>query len=146
MKVIPNKIYFEELERTLTAGKSAVVTIRGNSMMPLLRDGKDAVEVVSHTPPRLVVGQVVFFQYGEGWVMHRIAQIDGERVIFAGDGNLGRVEKALRKDVKADVVAIIRPSGFRIACDSWRWQIPSKLWLMLPHFVQRCYLAVLRRI
>ena len=146
IKHIPNKIYFEELERLLATGQKAVVTVRGNSMMPLLRDGKDAVEVVRHAPERLNVGEVVFFRYGPSWVMHRIATIDGEHITFAGDGNLGRVEHALRSNVTADVVAVIRPSGRRVECKNWRWQLPSQLWLLLPHFVQRCCLALLRRL
>ena len=146
MKLIPNKIFFEELERHLASNNSAVVTICGNSMMPLLRNGVDAVEVVPHRPERLRVGNVAFFQYGESWVMHRIAAINGEQITFAGDGNLGRVEQALRSDIRADVVAIIRPSSRRIECENWRWRVPSRLWLLLPRLLQRCYLALLRRL
>ena len=146
MKRIPNKIFFEELERHLASNSSAVVTICGNSMMPLLCNGIDAVEIVPHRPERLRVGEVAFFQYGDSWVMHRIAAIDGEQITFAGDGNLGRVEHALRSDIKADVVAIIRPSGRRIECVNWRWQMVSRLWLLLPRLLQRCYLALLRRL
>ena len=43
---ISNDIFFAEVERLLGEGGEVVITIRGNSMQPMLRDGRDKVVLV----------------------------------------------------------------------------------------------------
>lgn len=141
-----NNIFFAEVEQLLSENRDVEIPVRGNSMRPLLRDGKDRVVMRRCNVTDLQLGAVMLFRYGEQFIMHRVVEIDGDRVIFAGDGNYKQQEAVTKSAVVAKVVCVVRPSGRRIYCDSRQWRIMSRMWLILPRELRRIILGVMRRI
>ncbi len=143
---ISNELFFEQIEAMLSEGKEAAFRLRGNSMRPLLRDQRDVVVVAPCDPTTLQRNDVILFRYRGRHILHRIRQCKGEELLVAGDGNYRMVEQCTRADVVGRLVRVERPSGRVIACASrlWRWQ--SKMWLILPSYVRRVILGIVRRL
>ena len=143
---INNKIFFAEVERLLSKGESVTVKVRGYSMMPLLRDGRHSVVVRRCEESDVKLGAVIFFEYHGQWIMHRLRKIEGERLIFAGDGNYQLEEIVGQDELRGVVTDVISESGKRLSCDSFWWRFRSGAWLMFPAIVRRYMLAIIRRL
>ena len=142
---ISNDIFFAEVEHLLGEGGEVVITIRGNSMQPVLRDSRDKVVLRRCEGDELQRGDVMLFRYRGGYVLHRVVGVDGERITFAGDGNYKLYEQALRTDIVARMVAYCK-NGRRVECSDREWQRYSRLWMALPMLLRRVILGVKRRI
>lgn len=142
---ISNEIFFAEVERLLGEGDEVTITIRGNSMQPMLRDGRDRVVLRRYEGEPIGVGDVMLFRHSRRHVLHRVVRIEGERIIFAGDGNYRLYEQAHREDVVAHMVAYIR-DGRRRECSDVPWQRFSRVWMALPMILRRVILGVKRRV
>ena len=143
---VDNKIFFAEVENLLAEGESVTVRVRGCSMMPHLRDGKHSVVVRRCKAEDIKLGAVIFFEYRGQWIMHRLRRIEGEKLIFAGDGNYKLEEVVGRDALRGVVTDIISPSGKKLSCESFLWRFKSGAWLMLPAIVRRYMLAIIRRL
>ena len=143
---VDNKIFFAEVENLLAEGESVTVRVRGCSMMPHLRDGKHSVVVRRCKAEDIKLGAVMFFEYRGQWIMHRLRRIEGDRLIFAGDGNYKLEEVVGRDALRGVVTDIISPSGKKLSCESFLWRFKSGAWLMLPAIVRRYILAIIRRL
>jgi hypothetical protein len=143
---VDNKIFFAEVENLLAEGESVTVRVRGCSMMPHLRDGKHSVVVRRCKAEDIKLGAVMFFEYRGQWIMHRLRRIEGEKLIFAGDGNYKLEEVVGRDALRGVVTDIISPSGYKFSCESFLWRFKSGVWLMLPAIVRRYMLAIIRRL
>ena len=143
---VDNKIFFAEVESLLAEGESVTVRVRGCSMMPHLRDGKHSVVVRRCKAEDIKLGAVMFFEYRGQWIMHRLRRIEGDRLIFAGDGNYKLEEVVGRDALRGVVTDIISPSGKKLSCESFLWRFKSGAWLMLPAIVRRYMLAIIRRL
>lgn len=146
MKVLPNEIFFAEVERMIAEGDSVIIKVKGNSMRPLIRSDRTSVRLSPCDVSTLELGDVVLFRYRGRHVMHRIIERREDDLLLAGDGNYKQVERCRLGDVVAKVDAVIRPDGKVIACDSRRWRTASRCWLALPQFVRRCILSAMYRL
>ena len=142
---ITNDIFFAEVERLLTESDEVTITIRGNSMRPMLRDGRDGVVLRRYDGESVRVGDVLLFRYRAGYVLHRVIKIENEQITFAGDGNYKIYEQAQRSEIVARMVAYVR-DGRRVECKDREWQRYSRLWMALPMIVRRVVLGIQRRI
>ena len=142
---ISNDIFFAEMERLMGEGGEVVITIRGNSMQPMLRDSRDKVVLRRYEGDELQRGDVMLFRYRGGYVLHRVVSIDGERIAFAGDGNYKLYEQAITKDIVACMVAYVK-DGRRVECTDKEWLRYSRVWMALPMLLRRERLGVKRRI
>jgi signal peptidase I len=115
-------------------------------MRPLLRDGRDKVILRKANDEDIRKGAVMLFRHRGSHVMHRVTKIEGDVVIFEGDGNYKMQEIALRKDIIAVMEAVVRPSGRRIECSSSRWRILSFMWLSQARIERRVILGIMRRL
>ena len=143
---LSNDIFFAEVEQLLAEGRQVTITVRGNSMRPLLRDGRDKVVLRKANDEDIKKGAVMLFRYRGSHVMHRVTKIEGDVVVFEGDGNYKLQEVATRKDIVAVVEAIVRPSGRRIECSSRSWRVLSFMWLSQARFERRVILGIMRRL
>ena len=141
-----NNIFFAEVEELLAEGKQVTILVRGNSMRPLLRDGRDKVVLRKANDEDIKKGAVMLFCYRGSHVMHRVTKIEGDVVVFEGDGNYKLQEVATRKDIVAIVEAIVRPSGRLIECSSRRWRFLSFMWLSQARLERRVILGIMRRL
>lgn len=142
---ISNDIFFAEVERLLNEGGEVMITIRGNSMQPVLRDGRDKVVLRRYEGSEVLRGEVMLFRYRGGHVLHRVVSVEGERITFAGDGNYKLYEQAQRSDIVARMVAYIK-DGRRVECTGREWRRYSRLWMALPMLLRRVILGVKRRL
>lgn len=141
---IPNELFFEHLEGLLAEGREVELRIKGNSMRPLLRDGRDIVVLKPSDGQQIQPGDIVLFRIKERRILHRIVRIDADRVTLAGDGNYRATEICTRSDIRAVAVRIIRPSGRVVECNTHTWRRQSRCWLALPPWLRRQLLRVLR--
>ena len=107
---------------------AVILRLKGNSMYPLLRNGKDVVVLEKCSFESLKPMDVVLFRYRGKHVLHRIIRREGECLLIQGDGSIVAKEECKVDDVVGKVVQICRSSGKVLSVDSWQWRIPSRLW------------------
>ena len=88
MKKVPNNTFFSLVEEEIAEGKPVRFRLKGNSMFPLLRNGKDSVILEKCLPDELKPMDVVLFRYRGSYVLHRIIQRMGDDLLIQGDGSI----------------------------------------------------------
>lgn len=138
-----------QVEQELRAGNTVLIPLKGRSMYPFIRDGKDKVllaEVSGNTPLKKL--DIVLFRYNGKHILHRIVAIDGDNCMIQGDGIYASMENCTRADIIARAVEIHRLrkdlTYSIIPVSSPRWRILSALWSFLKPL--RRYLLYLLRI
>lgn len=118
------------LQERLNAGQSIRnLTFRGTSMLPMLRERKDTVEIEPPSP-RLKKYDLPIYQYPSGKVvMHRIVEVQEDCYICLGD-NTYRQETIYPEQIIA-VVRAFQRGGRRIPVDSFGYQIYCRIWVAL---------------
>jgi hypothetical protein len=125
MKRIPNSIFFEEVERLIAQGENVTIVVRGTSMTPFLRNGRDRVVLTPFSDGDLVRGAVVLFRYRGRHLLHRIVRHTGECFEIQGDAVL-TTEKATLADVVAVVREVVREDGTVVRNGTAQWR---RMWL-----------------
>ena len=124
-KTIPNNLFFASVEELIGEGRSVEMTVKGYSMRPFVRDGREEV-VLSPLPEGGVsVGMVVLFRYGGKHILHRLVRVEGERLTMEGDGNYRTSEVIAPEDVVAYVSEVALRGGRRIKFGSLAWRCRS---------------------
>lgn len=75
-KIIANTAALKIIEEYINSGISVRLTVRGNSMSPLLLDGLDSVMLHPCIPTELKPQEIILFRYKGGFMLHRIIQIE----------------------------------------------------------------------
>lgn len=145
MKSIPNDFFFAWVEEEIAAGHSVRFRLKGQSMFPLLRNGRDEVKLYPCTQEELKPMDVVLFRYRDKHVLHRIIRREGNNLLIQGDGSYYASEQCTTADVVGIVKEIYRPSGKMISVDSWQWRLSGRLWRSLG-ILRRPTLRVLHHI
>ena len=145
MKQIPNDLFFSWVETEIAEGRSVRFRLKGVSMFPLIRGGKDEVVLRPCSAEELRPMDVVLFKYKGTHLLHRIIHRDGDRLLIQGDGSFVAQEQCTTDTVIGKVRAIVRPSGKVISVESWRWRFPSWIWRNLG-VLRNPLLRILHRI
>ena len=142
-KIMPNDILMGEVTRLVSEGEKVAVLTKGNSMLPFIHGERDSVLLES--PSELSEDMIVLAEVSQGcYVLHRIIEVDGGRIVLMGDGNLKGREVCRRSDVKAVAVKIIKPDR-EVDCMGAAHLRKVRIWkALLP--VRRWILAVYRRL
>ena len=102
--IIDNDTFFADVLQVLDQGKRVTIPVKGFSMLPFIRGGKDLV-VLEKADGNLRADDIVLFHLGPRaggrYVMHRILSIDGEAVDIMGDGVPKYHEHVLRNQIYA---------------------------------------------
>lgn len=124
------------LRERLVLGQSVQdVPFRGASMLPLLRQGKDTVEL-SPLPEKLKKYDLPVYQYPSGKVvMHRVVAVEDGHYICLGD-NTYRYETVLPEYCVA-VVTAIRRGNRVISVNAISYRLYSRLWVVI-YPLRRC--------
>lgn len=94
MKAENVKLWRMLVSKCLPDTNAIVVSVRGDSMYPILCNG-DKIEVVLRTSEQYSVGDVIVFPYkNEGLIIHRILKIQEGRYFCKGDNSF-RIEDIL---------------------------------------------------
>lgn len=133
-----------EASLLVSEGKRVVVRVKGNSMLPFLRNGRDSAELDKVSEPKC--GDIVLaYVDNSRFVLHRIVGMDGDKVVLMGDGNIKGCEYCRVTDIKAKAVTIIKENGKKIDCTSASHLKKARLWRkLLP--IRRYLLAIYKRI
>lgn len=139
--LLNNDLFFIEVTRMLSQGRSVTLRAKGKSMYPFISGGRDTVEL--RKTDTLSVGDIVLAEVPErGYVLHRIYKMEGEWLTLMGDGNLRATERCHREDLLGKVVKILR-NGRCVECSSFAERFKSGCWrLLLP--IRRYLLFVCR--
>lgn len=115
------------IRERLAAGQTIrYLPFRGVSMLPMLRQGKDSVEIAP-LPKRLKKYDLPIYMYPSGkYVMHRIVDVKDTHYICLGD-NTYSYEKIFPEQIIA-VVSAFKRGEKRICVDSWPYQLYCRIW------------------
>lgn len=128
-------------ERLAAGQKVRYLPFRGVSMLPMLRQGKDAVELAP-LPPRLQKYDLPVYQYPSGkYVMHRVVAVKSDHYVCLGDNTLD-YEK-IRPEQMIGVVSAFKRGEKRISVDSWSYRLYCRVWCAI--FPMRRFLTRARR-
>lgn len=131
MDLSPDKQYrLEELmpmiRQTLAEGRTVVIRPKGTSMLPLIRQGKDSVEL-SALPEQLKKYDLPLYQRPNGqFVLHRIVRA-GETFTCIGDGQFQKEAGVQPAWMIARVTAVYR-EGKRVSTDAFSYKLYCRLW------------------
>ena len=111
----------------------------GSSMLPLLRGGKDTVELAA--AEEIKCGDVVWYRRADGsYILHRVVEVDGDSLALCGDWQTVP-ERAVQR---ADVLGVMR--GFYrgeryVSVENIRYRAYSAIWrsMVLRRAVKKLY-------
>ena len=141
-RTIANDIFMSEVTRLISEGSKVTFTPKGVSMLPFIRGNRDSVVLTS--PKDLQKIDIVLAKIGDIYVLHRIIDIQGDKLKLMGDGNVVGVEYCTREDVIAWVESIIK-DGKEYDCRSRKHHLKAKIWWLLRP-LRRYMLAIYRRL
>ena len=123
-----------------TAGR-ANLTVTGCSMLPMLRQHRDAV-ILAPLDRALNPGDIALFQREDGrYVLHRVIAVTPENYHFCGD-NQATLETVTQQQVVAKVTGYLKAGKLR-GLNGLGYRIYRWIWVHL--FCLRKYYIALRR-
>ena len=131
------------IERSINELGYAVAPIAGTSMMPLLKEGRDRVELEPCSQERLKKGDVVLYKKNDGTlVLHRIIKTENrEFFTVLGDHQFKNAERLNKNQIIAVACGFFIKG--RYVTEKTRWyRLYKKIWLCNLNF-RRIILAVL---
>lgn len=145
-KIIEGEELMDLVRERLAAGQVIrYLPFRGISMRPMLRQGKDSVEL-SPLPEKLSKYDIPVYQYPSGkYVMHRIISVQEDCCICRGD-NLTEPERISREQMIGIVSAFRRGEkrigmddpGYRLYCRFWCMSFPVRsIWRKMKRILRR---------
>ncbi len=134
-KEIPNNLFFAEVERQLNETGSVTIPMRGVSMHPLLREGRDAVILRPAACDNLKKWDVVLFRHNGRHILHRYLGLHGNQLCFRGDNLPGPGERCSADNVVAVVSHVIRYDSVSISVASLKWCLAFRIWLLIRPLV-----------
>ena len=143
--VIDNDTFFADVLQVLRQGKRVTIHVKGFSMLPFIRGGKDLV-VLEQAGDALKADDIVLFHIGPDdggrYVMHRILSIDGDEVDIMGDGVPYNHEHVRRDQILAKAVEVVRggkrsvdpyaPGRLRMV-HFWQWLRPLRRYILFAY-------------
>ena len=129
-KIIEGEELMELVRDRLAAGQVIrYLPFRGISMLPMLRQGKDSVEL-SPLPEKLRKYDIPVYQYPSGkYVMHRVVAVHEDHYICLGD-NLMQLE-TIYPEQMIGVVSAFRRGEKRISVDDPCYLLYCRFWCMI---------------
>lgn len=134
---IPEEVLMPLLRERLGAGQAVRwLPFRGVSMLPMLRQGKDSVELAP-LPEKLKKYDLPVYQYPSGkYVMHRVVDVKDTHYICIGD-NLTEKETVYPEQMIGVVSAFrrgqkrisVEDPGYRLYCRIWVALFPLRRWI-----------------
>ncbi|MBR6306881.1 MAG: S24/S26 family peptidase [Bacteroidales bacterium] len=105
--VVNNDEFFAQVLERLDEGLTATIPVKGYSMLPFIRGGKDLV-VLEKAIGDIGKDDIVLFHYGGRYVMHRVLKAEGNRFDIQGDGVWLGHEFPRREQILAKATFILR--------------------------------------
>lgn len=131
------------LRERLAAGQTVrYLPFRGMSMLPLLRQGKDAVEL-SPLPVKLKKYDLPVYRYPSGKVvMHRVVKVEEDAYICLGDNTYNY--EYIKPEQLIGLVSAIKRGKRRISVASPGYRFYTKVWVALFPLRKFCRTSILK--
>lgn len=115
------------VKERLAAGQTIrYFPFRGLSMLPMLRQGKDVVEL-SPLPPKLKKYDLPVYQYPSGkYVMHRVVEVKEDHYICLGDNTYEY--ETITPDQMIGLVSAFKRGEKRIEVDDPAYWLYCRVW------------------
>ncbi len=118
------------VEEKLKTGGTVEIPIRGTSMLPLLREGRDTV-VLTAVSGRLKKFDLPLYRRKNGaYVLHRVIGTDEKGYTMCGDNQWVR-ENGVEDGQLIGLVCEINRNGRKISVNSFRYKSYCRFWNML---------------
>ena len=135
-------------EEIRTTGR-LVYSNRGQSMLPLIREGKDAVVLVK-TQGRLRKFDVPLYKptpFDGRYVLHRIIKVRDTDYVIRGDNCITK-EVGIKDEDIVGVLASVLRSGKEVKTTDFGYKLYSRIWVWLfpLRYCWRGFKSVVRRI
>lgn len=141
--IIQNSLIFSEVAKLVSDGGCVTLKTKGNSMLPFIRGERDSVVLVKAKDIKLY--DIVLALVNENqYVLHRVVDINGDKLTLMGDGNLKGCEVCSVENVIATAIEIIG-GGKRYSCQSEQHFRKARIWKMLLP-IRRYLLAIYKLI
>ena len=137
---VSNSVLISLAEEFLSEGMQVLLPLKGKSMLPFIRPGKDLA--LLDPKKDAVAGDVILARTSTGnYVIHRVIRVEEDgSYVLKGDGNLRATETCAPDGVIGMVVQVQRPSG--------KIHYPRRVrsWQKLPVLLRRIILALYKRL
>lgn len=134
MKTISNDCFFARVEAEIRSGRNVRFRVKGNSMRPLLRNGREEVVVAPCKAEDIECWDIVLFRYRGRHVLHRMVGRKGEYFVLQGDAVCTFHEECGAEDIIGVVKRVYSPSGKVVETSSFRWRMKSRLWRLAGRY------------
>ena len=115
------------IEEMLACGQSVELSVRGKSMRPLLKEGRDSV-ILSPVKGEVKKYDIPLYKRVDGsYVIHRAVGIDGDKFTMAGDNQYVYERNVDRGQILALVTAIRRGDRL-VRAESVYLRLYAKIW------------------
>ena len=104
--VVANDEFFGRVVEMLRQGQKVTIPVKGYSMLPFIKGEKDLVEL--EQADEYVPGDIVLFNVGGRYVLHRIVSIDSGIAWIRGDGVSKGHEECPVENIFGRAVKIIK--------------------------------------
>ena len=112
----------------------------GDSMLPLIRQGRDLIEISRKPEGRLKKYDVPLYKRDSGqYVLHRILKVRKDDYVLCGDNRWQRETGISDTHIIGVLTAVIR-DGKKISLTDWRYRLYVHLWCDL--FYLRSFLLL----
>ena len=116
-----------EFEKMLSEWGYIVYTCNGTSMMPLLRQHRDIIEIRPKGDDRCKKYDVVLYKRGENYILHRILRVLPDGYIIAGDNNTFLEYGIKDEQILGVMVRVIR-DGKEIRMTDKKYRLYVHIW------------------
>ena len=128
---LPNALLLGEVKRYVRQGFHVTLRTKGNSMLPFIRGEVDSVELSIPEAP-YAKGDIVLAEVEpDHYILHRIWEMRGEKVVLMGDGNCRGKEKCRYENLIAKVDYIILPDESKVNPNTGWARFLAGLWRVL---------------
>lgn len=141
-------VYLQGESHSITMSLEELIAVRGYivysnvgvSMMPLLRQRRDIIEIKKKEPGRCHKYDVVLYKRGEKYILHRILRVNPDGYLIAGDHNTF-VETDVTDDMILGIMTRVIRNGKSITLGNPFYRFYVHLWCdcyPLRMFLLRC--------
>ena len=115
-------------EDALALDGCIVYTNVGCSMLPLLRQRHDIIEIRKKESGRCKKYDVILYKRGDKYILHRVLKVTPTGYVIAGDHNTFK-EYDVTDDMILGVMASVTRDGKTIQMTDWRYKLYYHLWV-----------------
>lgn len=90
--LVANDIFFDLISAEIKQEKEVVITVKGKSMLPFLKDGQ-RIALMPINSKGIKVGDIVLAKWNNQYILHRVISLNASMVSLAGDNNLSLIER-----------------------------------------------------